>query len=87
MAKHVRSDGGGGAVVVDNVCPGTCDTRADDNLPFYLRIPMNLNRRLRARSAEDGARALVFAATGVGREDSGAYLADGVVSRCVHIMS
>lgn len=68
-------------MVVDNVCPGTCDTRADDNLPFYLRIPLNLNRRLRARSAEDGARALVFAATGVGREDSGAYLADGVVSR------
>lgn len=80
MAKHVRN-GDGDGVVVDNVCPGTCDTTADDNLPFYLRIPMNLNRRLRARSAQEGARALVYAATAVGMEDSGAYLANNVVSK------
>lgn len=80
MAKHARN-GGGDRVVIDNVCPGTCDTTADDNLPFYLRIPMNLNRRLRGRSVEEGARALVYAATAVGMEDSGAYLANNVVSK------
>ena len=82
MAKHVgRGHDGRSAVVVNNVCPGTCNTTADDNLPFYLRLPMNLNRRLRARSVQEGARALVFASTGVGEEGCGAYLADGVVSQ------
>ena len=83
MAKHVvrsHDEAGSAVVVVNNVCPGTCDTTVDDNLPFYMRIPMNLNRRLRARSVQEGARALIFATTGVGREACGAYLADGVVS-------
>ena len=82
MTKHVGNDDGDGpvAVTVNNVCPGTCDTKADDNLPFHLRIPMNMDRGLRARSVQEGARTLVFAATGVGMAGNGAYLADKVVS-------
>ncbi|KAL6857743.1 hypothetical protein ACO1O0_005185 [Amphichorda felina] len=72
---------GKGTVVVNNVCPGTVKTGADNNLPFYLRIPMNLNRFLRGRSVSDGARAVFWAARGGLHRDqtSGFYVADNRV--------
>lgn len=65
-------------VIVNNVCPGTVKTGADNNLPFYLRIPMNFNRFLRGRTVEDGARAVLWAARGGLHEDqpNGFYVAD-----------
>ncbi|VUC30981.1 unnamed protein product [Clonostachys rosea] len=65
-------------VIVNNVCPGTVKTGADNNLPFYLRIPMNFNRFLRGRSVEDGARAVFWAARGGLHKDqsNGFYVAD-----------
>ncbi|CAH0054507.1 unnamed protein product [Clonostachys solani] len=65
-------------VIVNNVCPGTVKTGADNNLPFYLRIPMNFNRFLRGRSVEDGARAVFWAARGGLHRDqpNGFYVAD-----------
>ncbi|KAB8360570.1 hypothetical protein FH972_024310 [Carpinus fangiana] len=68
-------------VVVNNLCPGTVDTAADDKLPFYLRIPMNLNRRLRARTVEEGARTLVFASSVAGGETHGKYIANNEISQ------
>lgn len=78
MAKHIprpdRENPGG--VIVNNVCPGTVDTAADDDLPFWLRIPMNLHRRLRARTVQQGARTLLYAAVVAGKESTGGFIAD-----------
>lgn len=57
-------------VIVNCVCPGTVHTGADDNLPFWLRIPMNANRALRGRSVEEGARAVLWALKGRLHEDN-----------------
>ncbi|KAF2137937.1 uncharacterized protein K452DRAFT_312061 [Aplosporella prunicola CBS 121167] len=74
-----------GDVVANNACPGTVKTGADNALPFYLRIPMNLNRALRARSVDEGSRAVLWAVlAGQGQgstaTENGAYLADGRVA-------
>ena len=76
LAKHAVDKN----VLVNNLCPGTVDTAADDKLPFYLRIPMNLNRRLRARTVVEGARTLVFASEIVGEEGHGQYIACNEIS-------
>lgn len=76
LAEHLKDTN----VVVNNLCPGTVDTAADDNLPFYLRIPLNLNRRLRARTVEEGARTLIFASVVAGSETHGKYIANNKVS-------
>lgn len=67
-----------GQIIVNNVCPGTVKTGADNNLPFYLRLPMNFNRFLRGRSVADGARAVFWAARGGLHKDqpNGFYIAD-----------
>jgi NAD(P)-dependent dehydrogenase (short-subunit alcohol dehydrogenase family) len=69
-----------GVVVVNNLCPGTVDTAADDNLPFWLRIPMNLNRKLRARTVQEGSRTLIYAAEVAGSESHGKYIASNEIS-------
>ena len=71
--------------MVNNVCPGTVNTGADNQLPFWLRWPMNWNRALRARSVEDGARAVVCAVLGQvdGLEEekrNGVYIANNTVT-------
>ncbi|KAK3681228.1 hypothetical protein B0T22DRAFT_473062 [Podospora appendiculata] len=60
LAAHVEREQG--QVTVNTVCPGTVKTGADNNLPAWLRVPMNVNRALRGRSVEDGARAILWAA-------------------------
>jgi NAD(P)-dependent dehydrogenase (short-subunit alcohol dehydrogenase family) len=69
-----------GRVVINNVCPGTVKTGADNNLPYWLRIPMNLNRLLRGRYVADGARAVFWAARGGLHKDqpNGFYIADNL---------
>lgn len=91
MAKRLapRSAGSNGGptedcfVVVNNLCPGTVNTAVDNNLPFWLRIPMNLNRKLRARTVQEGARTLIYAAEVVGLESHGKYIANNVISPLV----
>ena len=78
MAKHVPSTAA--PVIINNLCPGTVDTAADNNLPFYLRLPMNWNRKLRARTVQEGARTLVHAAAVAGDESHGHYLASNQIS-------
>ncbi|KAI8948584.1 NAD(P)-binding protein [Xylaria longipes] len=48
--SRLQQDRPNPAVIVNCVCPGTICTGADNNLPFWMRIPMNLNRALRASS-------------------------------------
>ena len=73
------AEAGMGNVIVNNVCPGTVNTAADDKLPWYLRIPMNLHRRIRARTVPEGARALVHAAVVAGRESHGGYISNNEI--------
>lgn len=67
-------------ILINSVCPGTVSTTADDNLPFWLRIPLNLNRRLRARTIEDGAAAVLNAALCHGEGSCGKYIANDRIS-------
>lgn len=86
LAGHITSGKGSQpAVIVNSVCPGTVSTGADNNLPFWLRIPMNLNRAARGRSVNEGARAVLWATRGglhkqEGQDDwNGVYIADSKV--------
>lgn len=80
MAKHVPCpDGENPGLMLNNICPGTVDTAADNDLPFWLRIPMNLHRKLRARTVEEGARTLVYAAVIAGKEARGGFMADNEI--------
>ena len=63
-----------GNVVINNVCPGTVVTTVDNNLPFYLRILMNVHRLIRGRSVLEGGRTLVYAATVAGVESHGGFI-------------
>lgn len=82
-----KEDGTGeeSPVIVNCVCPGTVRTGADNNLPFWLRIPMNANRALRGRSVQEGARAVMWALRGrLHGEDnnpSGHYIANNTVQQ------
>jgi NAD(P)-dependent dehydrogenase (short-subunit alcohol dehydrogenase family) len=69
-----------GGVVINNLCPGTVATEFDVNLPFWMRIPMQLHRKVRARTVEEGARTLVYATAVAGNESHGAYIANNEVS-------
>lgn len=86
LAHHLEeSDPGRARVVINNVCPGTVNTGADNNLPFWMRIPMNLNRAVRARTVQEGARAVLWAAMGQSHHEGGSrngfYVADNRVTR------
>jgi NAD(P)-dependent dehydrogenase (short-subunit alcohol dehydrogenase family) len=92
MAKHLPAPPGAGChelpqergIVVNCLCPGTVNTAADNNLPFWLRIPMNLNRKLRARTVQEGSRTLIYAAEVAGPESHGRYIANNVISPYVY---
>ena len=84
MAKHVPHTADGATpVIVNNVCPGTVATEFDKSLPLWFWVPMKLNRIITARSVEEGARALVYAAVVAGRETHGSYIANNRVSKFV----
>lgn len=83
MAKHIPSASNqakNGPVTINNLCPGTVNTAADNNLPFYMRMPMNLNRKLRSRTVEEGARALVYAAVVADDKSHGKYISSNEIS-------
>jgi NAD(P)-dependent dehydrogenase (short-subunit alcohol dehydrogenase family) len=63
-----------GEVVVNNLCPGLVQTGLDKNLPGPLKFIMGWVRRTAARTVEEGARTLVFAAVVAGQGTSGKFL-------------
>lgn len=76
LAKRVSSD----KVIVNIMCPGLINTTMSDILPFYLRIPVNLLKRIAARTAEEGGRLIVYSAAVVGPETHGQFLVDKSIS-------
>lgn len=74
------------SVLVNNVCPGTVRTGADNNLPIWLRVPMNLNRAMRGRTVDEGARAVLWAARGGLHHggQNGFYIADNEAQEYCH---
>lgn len=63
-----------GEVVVNNLCPGLVQTGLDKNLPGLLKVVMGWVRKTAARTVEEGARTLVYAAVVAGEETSGRFL-------------
>jgi len=61
-------------VVVNNLCPGLVQTGLDKNLPLVLRGIMGLVRKTMARTVEEGARTLIYAAVVAGAETSGKFM-------------
>lgn len=73
-------------VIINNVCPGMVDTGMTDVLPFYIRIPVELVKKVRARKVEMGGSIVVNAAVVVGKESHGAILGDMEVLRSVVLL-
>jgi len=61
-------------VIINNVCPGMVATGFDKGLPVYLRIPMNMVRKIRARPVDEGAWTLVYATLVAGPESHGKFI-------------
>jgi len=63
-------------VIINTMCPGMVNTGMSDVLPFYLRPAMNFVKMLRARTPEEGAWIINYAAVVAGPETHGRYLED-----------
>ena len=70
LAQRVPAD----RVIVNNMCPGLVATNFDAHLPFWLKPIMAVFRKLKARSAEEGARTLIFAAVVAPESSHGGFL-------------
>ncbi|KAJ7152665.1 hypothetical protein C8R43DRAFT_1067124 [Mycena crocata] len=71
LAKHVDAS----TVVVNNVCPGMVNTNFDAKQAWWFRQIMGVVRAVTGRSAEAGARTLIYAAS-AGPETHGELLVD-----------
>jgi NAD(P)-dependent dehydrogenase (short-subunit alcohol dehydrogenase family) len=76
LAKRVSSD----KVIVNIMCPGMVNTAMGDILPLYLRIPVNLVKKMRARTVEEGGRLIVYSAAVAGPETHGQFVVDKSIS-------
>jgi NAD(P)-dependent dehydrogenase (short-subunit alcohol dehydrogenase family) len=74
-----------GEVVVNNLCPGLVQTGLDKNLPGPLKAIMGWVRRSMARTVEEGARTLVFAAAVAGEETNGMFLQQNEIDEWVFL--
>ena len=61
-------------VIVNNLCPGLVQTGLDKNLPGPLKFVMGWVRKAAARTVEEGARTLVYAAVLAGEGSNGRFL-------------
>jgi NAD(P)-dependent dehydrogenase (short-subunit alcohol dehydrogenase family) len=68
-------------VVINNLCPGFVQTDIDKNMPLYMKLPLTLLRSIFARTAEEGARTLIFAGEVAGPDTHGKFLADNKMAR------
>lgn len=74
-----------GEVVVNNLCPGLVQTGLDKNLPGPLKAIMGWVRRSMARTVEEGARTLVFAAAVAGEETNGRFMQQNEIDEWVFL--
>jgi NAD(P)-dependent dehydrogenase (short-subunit alcohol dehydrogenase family) len=71
-----------GEVIVNNLCPGLVQTVGlDQNLPAPLRVVMGWVRKAAARTVEEGARTIVYAAAVAGEETNGRFLSSNRVDQ------
>jgi len=77
LAKRVDKS----KVIINSMCPGMTKTEMVDKTPFYVRIPANMVMAVRARTAEQGARILLYAAMVAGEETHGSFLSDKDVAQ------
>lgn len=61
-------------VIVNTPCPGLVATGFDKNLPFYVRWPMAVFRKIAARNVEAGGRTLVYASYVADTETHGQFV-------------
>lgn len=73
---ELRAHLDGSKVVQNSFCPGMVDTGMSEVLPFYLRVPMDLVKKARARSVEVAGWTALHAAVVVGVESHGRFLED-----------
>ena len=72
IAKKVSKE----KVIINTMCPGMVNTDMSDVLPVYLRIPMNLIKKLRARSPEEAGWIVVDALVVAGPDSHGGFIGD-----------
>lgn len=63
-------------VIVNSFCPGMVSTSMGDTLPIYVRVPVNIVKAMRARSAETAAWIALHAACVSSEETHGRLLGD-----------
>lgn len=61
-------------VIINNICPGPVATGFNSNLPLWLKPFMFVFMKLRAKSAQEGARILVSASAVMGEESHGQFI-------------
>ncbi|KAK9234051.1 hypothetical protein V1525DRAFT_350900 [Lipomyces kononenkoae] len=76
LAKHIPQD----KVVINHMCPGMVRTNIDAGIPSYLKPIVGLVKKLRGRTAEEGARILVYAAAVAGPDTHGAFIVDNQIA-------
>lgn len=61
-------------VIINDPCPGFVATDFDRTLPLWLKPIMFVLRKLMARSVDEGARTIIYAAVVAGQETHGRFL-------------
>ncbi|KAF9244306.1 hypothetical protein DTO013E5_5855 [Penicillium roqueforti] len=61
-------------LIINDLCPGMVATNFDRGLPLWLKPVMAVLRRLIARTVDDGARTVIYAAVVAGQETHGKFL-------------
>lgn len=77
LATYVPSS----EVIVNEFCPGLVQTNLDHELPVVMRHLAVGVRKLAARTVQEGARTLVYAAGIAGPESHGRHLKDNKAER------
>ncbi|KAK9358515.1 hypothetical protein V1504DRAFT_435723 [Lipomyces starkeyi] len=75
LAKNIPQD----KVVINHMCPGMVSTSLDANIPRYLKPIVGIVKKLRARTPEEGARILIYAAAVAGPDTHGAFIVDNKI--------
>lgn len=75
LARRLSPD----EIIVNNVCPGLVATGFDANLPTWLKPIMFVMRKFKARTVEEGSRALINASAVFNNESHGQLIADNKI--------
>lgn len=66
-------------LIVNDPCPGLVATNFDRGLPFWFKPIMFVVRKLMARTVDEGARTIIYAAVVAGQETHGKFLQNNKV--------